>query len=66
MHGPEDQQQGRGSHLALTQAETDPRGTIGRTRIVFRILAATSGQPMRPGGDTHPPTQRIDGFWSEQ
>lgn len=52
----------------VTEAVLEPESviTIGRTRIVFRILAATSGQPMRPGGDTHPPTQRIDGFWSEQ
>lgn len=39
--------------------------TIGRTRIVFRVLAAASGAPVRPN-DSNPATQRFDGFWSEQ
>ncbi len=54
--------------VPVTEAIIEPESviTIGRTRIVFRVLAAASGRPMRPGGDAHPPTQRLDGFWSEQ
>ncbi|MFM6974923.1 MAG: FhaA domain-containing protein [Agromyces sp.] len=53
--------------LPVVEAILEPESviTIGRTRIVFRILAAASGQPIRPGGDAQPPTQRMDGFWSE-
>lgn len=53
--------------ITVTEAIVEPESiiTIGRTQIVFRVLAAATGQPYREP-DAHPPTQRIDGFWSEQ
>lgn len=49
----------------VSEAVLEPESviTIGRTRIVFRVLAAASGEPYR--STEHPPTQRMDGFWSE-
>ena len=54
--------------VPVSEAVVEPESviTIGRTRIVFRVLAAASGRPMRPGGDANPPTEHMDGFWSEQ
>ena len=53
--------------LAVTEAMLEPESviTIGRTRIVFRVLASASGQPYREPGQSSSGA-RPDGFWSEQ
>lgn len=50
--------------VPVTEAVLEPESTItiGRTRIVFRILAGASGEPYRA---PNPATERMDGFWSE-
>ncbi|HLP22718.1 MAG TPA: DUF3662 and FHA domain-containing protein [Microbacteriaceae bacterium] len=54
--------------IPVSEAVLEPESviTIGRTRIVFRILASANGRPVQPGGDSNPSTERFDGFWSEQ
>lgn len=46
----------------VSEAVLEPESviTIGRTRIVFRVLAAASGEPYR---GEQPPGPRPDGFW---
>lgn len=53
--------------VPVTDAIVEPESTItiGRTVIVFRVLAQSTGPERATKFDAeHPPTQRFDGFWS--
>ncbi|MDJ0339916.1 DUF3662 and FHA domain-containing protein [Cryobacterium sp. PH31-O1] len=54
-----------GSPVSQAILEPDSTVTIGRTRIVFRVIAQTSSEAPRAAAPTDPATERHDmgGFW---